>query len=381
MGFWHTGKSDLEMYAGLDDFVYKPGPPVRYHCQSCSKIFNKLEELRQHRFEAHPTLQPSLFLHGLRLGSLTVKLHQKLKANDIFVTNAVKCLVNNKVVNVQDLGVVLANFENNWVDVILQNGSNTINYKLDFQIASNKDLIGVEEEFLKMARNRTLDDNSMSRFISDCRGAYPTAMAYCDGICQYLYALRLKEGSDKGSDVFNAYTKQFNQANATLAGFNRQLAKSFRALIAFNFNHFEEAEILATEGPLKQAAGVLAGLLQGKAWALKEAFSPELENTAEKLLTDQNTLDILFYTSQGLLTLINDIANLNAQLESTNHYDKFKYNLIRTEALVAKACSQSLKDAKRLARQMTGADLTASWANKLIQRIESKEKNDKQQKK
>lgn len=74
MAFWHTGKSDQEMYVGLDDFVYKPEQPVRYLCQSCSQIFNELEKLRQHRFEAHPTKPSILFLHDMRLGSLKVKL-------------------------------------------------------------------------------------------------------------------------------------------------------------------------------------------------------------------------------------------------------------------------------------------------------------------
>jgi hypothetical protein len=87
-----------------------------------------------------------------------------------------------------------------------------------------------------------------------------------------------------------------------LASFERALARSVRALVAFHFNHLHDAERLASAGTLK-AAGAFAALLEGMPWRFDGTVSKEISSAVEDLLTDQDTLQILAHTSRVLLHL------------------------------------------------------------------------------
>ena len=82
MGFWHTGYAEFHQPSGLGD-VYLPSPPVRYQCEHCTKHFGDMAQLRQHRFEQHPSRQPLLMLKGCAVGALTTVVRSAVTPDDV----------------------------------------------------------------------------------------------------------------------------------------------------------------------------------------------------------------------------------------------------------------------------------------------------------
>lgn len=370
MGFWHTGYAEFHESSGLDGFVYSPPPPARYVCEHCSASFAELEELRRHRFESHPLRQPALWLRGRAVGALPCVLFSALQPGDVFVEDTDACTLNGQAVEVHGLDSKLVRMSREFVELELSNSSAVTRCVLDFRIVKEEHLSAVEDAFLRMARDRALTLDSLSRFIQDCR-AYQDAMPYCDGICHYLYGVMAKEKSADSGLRHRQYVERFLKASEELAGFDRPLARSIRALVAFHFNHFEDAELLApVGGVLHQAAGAFAGLLQGLPWHYEAAFSPSTSCVVENLLTDQETLQVLNDASHGLIGLKDISDELQNHLQrAADGYDKLKRVLLFSEALAEKEDSASHAAARKFAREMAGKPDTRAWADAMLQRL------------
>lgn len=370
MGFWHTGYAEFHESSGLEGYVYSPPPPVRYVCEHCSAHFAELQELRRHRFESHPLRQPVLLLRGRAVGALPMTVLSALRPDDVVVDDATRCVVNGSPVAPEALGACLAPMSREFVQVELANGGAVTHCVLDFRIADEAHLAGVEAAFLSMARDRALSIDAVSRFIQDCRG-FASAMPYCDGICHYLYGVMAKEKSPDSGLRQGQYIDRFVRASDELAGFDRRLARSVRALVAFHFNHFDEAELLAPEGGLRHASGAFAGLLQGLPWHYEAAFSPAPGNAVEDLLTDQDTLQVLSDASHGLVELKDRAEALQEHLRRASAgYDRLKRVLLASEALAAREDETSAAAARRLAREMAAQHDTRAWAEAMLERLQ-----------
>lgn len=370
MGFWHTGYAEFHEPTGLGEYVYLPPPPVRYVCEHCAQSFTELEALRKHRFEQHPVRQPALLLRGKPVGALPQLLMTPLHAADVLVEDASRCLLNDQPVELTHLGQRLAVLRQEYVQVELRNEGAATRCVLDFRVAEEAHLAGVETAFLRLARERVLNLQAVSRFNDDCR-AFASAMPYCDGISHYLYGVMTKERSPDSGLRHEEYVQRFLRSSEELSGFDRPLARSVRALVAFHFNHFSDAEYLAPEGALRHAAGAFAGLLQGLPWHFDEAFSPEPGNAVEDLLTDQDTLQILADASHGLVGLKARADELLAHLRraSVGGYDHMKRMLLACEALAARDDPDSHAEARRLARELAGKTDTSAWAKALLEQL------------
>jgi hypothetical protein len=369
MGFWHTGYAEFHESAGLEGFSYTPSAPVLYACAHCSQSFSELEDLRRHRFERHPVRQPILLLRGQAVGALPLKLLMPLSDVDVVVEDASTCTVNGRAVEPSAIGKHLALMTREFVDVELVNeGAKTL-CRLDFRIAEVAHLAGVEAAFLSMARAGVLSINAISRFIQDC-SEFGTAMPYCDGICKYLYGVMAKEqAADSGLQV-NQYVEQYMRASDELSGINRPLARCIRAVVAFHFNQFEEAESLAPDSALRHASGAFAGLLHGLPWHFETAFSPAIGDAVESLLTDQDTLEILAYASCGLLEFKERADELAAAARrAPAGYDRLKRMLLAGEALAARDEEGCRTAARRLARELVANPATNGWAEAMLEKL------------
>ena len=162
MGFWHTGYAEFHEPSGLEEYVYSPPPPVRYVCEHCSESFAELEGLRRHRFEQHPVRQPALWLRGRAAGAL-------LQPADVVVEDAARCLLNGSPVPLEAVGERLAAMSREFVELQLVSAGATTRCVLDFRIADESHLAGVEAAFLRVARDHVLSIDALSRFIQDCR--------------------------------------------------------------------------------------------------------------------------------------------------------------------------------------------------------------------
>ena len=371
MGFWHTGYAEFHESTGLDGYVYAPSPRVRYACEHCGEYFDELEDLRRHRLERHPLRQPALLVRGRSVGALPLTVLSPLRAGDVVVEDATRCTVNGHVVALTALGSLLAPMSREFVEVELANGGAITRCVLDFRISDESHVMGVEVAFLRLARERVLNIDAVSRFTQDCR-VFGSAMPYCDGICHYLYGVMAKEHTPDSGLRVNQYVERYLRSSDELAGYDRPLARSIRALIAFHFNRFDEAESLAPEGALRHAAGAFAALLLGLPWHFEAVFSPTPGSAVEDLLTDQDTIQILRDASRGLLELKSRASELQAHLRrAAAGYDHLKRVLLASEALAAGEDATSHTAARRLARQMAAQPDTRAWAEAMLERLQT----------
>ncbi|QDZ26592.1 hypothetical protein [Noviherbaspirillum sp. UKPF54] len=371
MGFWHTGYEEFHEPTGLGDYVYSPPSPTRYACEYCSRSYAELETLRRHRFEKHPQRQPMLMIRGMAVGGLPLKILTALHADDVFVDDVQHCVVAGVAVTIGDVGPLLASMRREFVEVELRNGRVVSRHVLDFRIAAEEHLAGVETAFLRMARERDLTLDAVSRFIQDCR-SYPSAMPYCDGICHYLYGVMAKERSPDSGLHASQYVDRYNRARDELNGIERPLARSIRALIAFHFNQFDEANVLAPEGCLRYAASAYANLLFGMPWHNVSTAAAQSGSAVEDLLTDQETLHILADASHGLVELKAITEQLQARLKrATMGYDYLKRALLTAEALAARGDEPSHIAARHLARGLAAQTATRAWGEAMLQRLKT----------
>jgi hypothetical protein len=370
MGFWHTGYAEFHEPAGIGDYDYSPPLPVRFTCEHCSWSSLELEELRKHRFEQHPVRQPALLLRGRPLGASREVLMRPVAPSDVLVEDATSCLLNGKSLDLPHLGQQLAAMRHEYVEVELRNHGANIICRLDFQVADEAHLAGVETAFLQLARDRVLNIESVARFNDHCR-AFASAMPYCNGISNYLYGVIARECSPESWLKHDEYIPRFLKSSEELSGFDRPLARSVRALVAFHFNQFDDAESLAHEGALRHAAGAFAGLLKCLPWHFNEGFSPAPGSVVEDLLTDQGTLQILADASHGLVVLKARAEALLTQLRRARPggYDHTKRMLLTCEALAAREDLDMRVKARGLARELAGTTDTKDWAEAMLKRL------------
>lgn len=369
MGFWHTGYIEFHESTGLGDHSVGPPRLVRYACEHCAHNFAELEVLRRHRFEAHPLHQPVLLLRGRPVGEVPVQLMTPLLAADVVLEDTTRCKLNGQAVEPASLGAQLATMRREYVELELANDGLTMHRVLDFRVATEADLVGVEAAFARMVDEHSLNIDAVSRFIKECR-TFASAMPYCDGICHYLYGVMAKERSPESGLRPEQYSERYQRAAEELAAFERALARSIRALVAFHFNHFRDAEGLASEGALKRTAGAFAVLLQGMPWPLIEAYPAENGGAVEDLLTDQDVLQILDDAGRGVLYLKAHAEDLLSQVKRmSTGYDRLKRQLLAGEALAAHVDDALRAEARKLARELTGQDAAGPWAQALLKRM------------
>ena len=95
MGFWHTGYMEFHEPLGLGGAVFKPAPP-RFPCIHCGKIYASLDEVRNHRFEAHPLHRPVMFLQGRELGTHPVRITRRISAADVQIADCDRVFLNSQ---------------------------------------------------------------------------------------------------------------------------------------------------------------------------------------------------------------------------------------------------------------------------------------------
>lgn len=364
MGFWHTGYMEFHEPTG-SDWVYLP-TPIRFPCQLCNAKFSSMDELRRHRFENHKFSRPLMFVQGIELGATPLQVTRPLSPTDILTDRVTIVTVNGEVTPLSKLPQILSDTTNDRVTVVLANEGTSSTFELLVRIAKEEHLTGVETAFLKMAKSRSLTIRSIESFIADCE-SFETASLYCDGLCHYLYGVLAKERARDSALAFDEYPTRFTRAADELATYERSLAQIIRALVSFNFNHFEDAHSQAPVGRLQHAAVLFSGLLEGFPWQHEfERRDAEL-NLLTDLLTDHETLKILKWTELGAKELVNCIDDLQGQLKrDIPGYDKFKIQILIAEALAFKG---DVVGARRTAREFMSNQRTQAWAEALVARL------------
>lgn len=340
MGFWHTGYMEFHELTGLPRCDYVPSRP-RFACELCEAYFEDLKALRQHKFESHRIQQPALYIHGKSVGSVRAILLTPLCKEDVAIINSEYCTANGKQISLDSLVSFLVEQTNRFVTFELHNHGATSRFNLDFRVASDNDLTGVEQAFLGMVGRKSLSPFEVSSFNSTCRD-FPSALQYCDGIAQFLYGMLAKEGHPDCSVDYSKYIEKFYRASEALKVINRPLSRAIRAVIAFHLNQFEEAESLAPCGDLRVGAGIFSSLIQGfplprkqQTLGTNDANQPETPRIFDNMLSDVSTQNLINWTLLGSELLTSKTDELLQQLESgnVNDYDRLKLIILVCETL------------------------------------------------
>ncbi|MBI3147695.1 MAG: hypothetical protein HYZ17_04205 [Betaproteobacteria bacterium] len=370
MGFWHTGYLEFHDNAGLD-FAYRPQRLI-YHCQHCGQHFDSMDDLRRHRFQSHPYTCPLLFVRGIELGATPFRVTRSAQPSDFVVELCTIATFNGTPREPREIPKLLAEVSHDKVKVELGNDGPPAVFELVFQIADEMHLKGVEASFLQFANRKLLTVRALEVFIQECR-AFNTADAYWGGICDYLYGVLAKERAPDSSLPYDEYRERFNRAADALLDYDRSLAHLVRSLVAFHFNHFEDAALFAPPGQLHMASMRFEAVLKGISW--DEAGTPARKpsNAPEDMLTDHETLRILRWTQLPLTELAAEAENIAALVKcDVPEFDRLKLNVLLAEAYAA---SRDAVHARKTARELIGNAKTAGWAERLIARLAGEEQN------
>lgn len=361
MGFWHTGYREFHEPAGLDP-KFKP-QPKRFPCAQCDELYSSPDELLDHRFEAHPLRRPTMFVRGRELGTEPVRITQPLSAADVRIAHCERVRFNGSEILVPCLSDRLTAISFDTCQVVLSKDGVDAEFKLDFRVASKKDLEGVEDQFKKIARGHRLDTHVVEEFIAGASG-FATAVGYYDGICAYLYGVLAKEQTGGSHLSYDAYVHKFSEAAKELATYDRPLAQTIGSLIAFHFNRFRDSACLSPES----RAGRVAARYSG--WIESAGSSSQYETGTDKLespVTDRETEKILRWASRPLSDLSGEtVAIENLLQRASAEYDRVKLHILLGELYAqSRDADQALRHAKVL-RNVSGF---RGWAEALIETL------------
>ena len=360
MGFWQTGYMEFHEPVGLDGFDCSPSSPT-YPCHHCDCVFGTADDLRRHRYEAHPLRRPPLYIRGIEVGSEPRRITQPLREEDVRAEGVTVAVVNGREMPVESLAAFLADMSSDICRVTLRNADVSTDFTLDFCIAEEDHLLGVEAEFQRLVRHARLDTRALEDFISHCR-PFTTATRYCGGICSYLYGVLAKEESPDSSLRPDSYISKFNGAAAELSAYDRPIAQQVCALIDFHFNHFSEAIRRAPQSRVARAAARFA-----EPPAHPKIPQHPASTTAiylEQMLTDWTTEQVIRWATRDTASLVPDIDDMQScRSRSNQEYDKVKLSFLLAEAFAAVG---HFAQATRLARSLRNITEFAPWAESLI---------------
>ncbi len=363
MGFWHTGYMDFHQPTGLGDNY--PPPKTVYRCQFCNQEFSAAEDLRTHRFESHPFSRPVLIIRGMELGNTPLRISRRLAPDE---TEALKCdraTLNGEPVSVKSLGGRLSNLKSGPSTVMLSNSGATAIFELQVSVASEADILGVEDSFLRVARCGRLDKRSIEDFISTAR-AFPSASDYYDGICQYFYGVLAKERTGDSSLPYDIYRDKFNIAADQLRDYQRPLANVIGALIDFHFNHFPEAKALFPHFRVGVAGQRFNTWITGETATEQAITTATFDDQLEKLVTDIHTERLVQWTVSNSALILRDAEYIDDLIRN----DFPEFDRTKAHILLAESYAENGDHAKARphALELRNNHSLYGWAEKILSR-------------
>ena len=365
MGFWHTGYMEFHEAVGLGD--WRPTPPV-YRCVHCDAAFSSPDDLRDHRFHAHPLRRPLLLIRGQEIGTHPLRITSTLKASDVRIEECDRAWLNGAEISVARVPSRLARTSSDVVRLVLQKVGVDAVFELDFRVASTSDLEGVEHQFRRTALGRKLDRRAVEEFIS-AAARFRSAIGYCDGICTYLYGVLSKERGGASSLPYEAYAGKFSKAAEELAVYDRPLAHTIGGLVAFHFNHFRDAAGLATDASRvgSVSARYAAWLERTRTMLTSLPVVVARADPIETLVTDWETEQILRQASRPLAAL----ASTTGELEAFLNRDVAEFDRVKVRMLLAEVYSADgdIERSLKHARTLRNLPALERWSENLIEAL------------
>lgn len=365
MGFWHTGYMEFHEPVGFD-VSFTPSPP-RFPCAHCGATYDSQDELRKHRFEAHPLHRPVMFLNGREAGNQPLRITRRLSPADVRIGECDRAVLNGSELPVSGLPRALAKISADVCRILLSKSGVIAEFELDICVASEKDLAGVEKQFQKIALGRRLDTRAVDEFIS-ASSSFNSAIRYCDGICAYLYGILAKERASDSSLPYEAYSSKFGKAAEELAAYDRPLARTIASLVEFHFNHFRESACQSPRSRVGTVADRYAAWMETRSQVtvpLTGADGPV--NYLESLVTDWETEQIIRWGIRPLSDLIKHAADIESFVNrDLTEFDKVKLHVLLGELYAACGYQRRALEHAKALRNVASLE---TWAEALIRAL------------
>lgn len=360
MGFWHTGYIEFHEPVGLGEPA-EPRPRL-FQCKDCDEIYQTFEGLRQHRFESHPLRRPVLFLNGRELGAHPVRITRLLTEQDVLMDNCDQVFLNGKEISICNTYQELSRIRSDVCKLKLKKAGVIAEFTLEFCLAEEDDLKGVETQFEKMARGYKLDPRAVEDFISATE-EFETAVSYTNGICEYLYGVLAKEKAPETTLPYAEYESKFNMAAESLSVYDRPLARTIGGLIGFHFNHFEETIRLAGETRVGKVARKYSAWLRGET---DEIVLNLTHGQAEALVTDWGTERILRWSCMPDDCQVKHLDEIRSVLKpEIGEYDMVKIHILLGEIYWKLGDTDLALGHARMLRNMPAS---RKWAESMIRK-------------
>jgi len=328
MGFWHTGYLEHHEVTGLGDYSPRLLPPT-FTCKDCGEIYLSEDELHKHRFESHPSRRPTFFVRGRELGAAPIRITRPLAEDDMSI-DCDRAFVNGEEFPIDAARQRIAMNSTDVCRVKLYKGNIPEEFELNFCIASEQDMRGVEMQFNKMVYKKHLDGRVVDAFI-DATKEYVSAVGYCDGVCSYLYGVMAKERCSDSGLPHEKYVDKYNEAAKKLADYERPLAVAIRSVIGFHFNHFNESLILTSQGNIGRAASMYANWLKLPAPKISNGYDAHYDKI-ENAIMDFRTQQIICWVLRPADRIRECVAEVEAFLkQGIEQYDSVKARMLLSE--------------------------------------------------
>jgi hypothetical protein len=364
VGFWHTGYLEFHEEPGLGPFGFNPSPPS-YDCSKCVLKFDSQADLRKHLFESHPLTKPLFLIRGVELGLHPLRITRSLETDEISIDNCTSALLNGDRLELKSLVRELTSIRRDVCKIVLMNEETSSEHEIDFHIATEDDLRGVEERFQELANLRCLSHERIEFFI-EATDVFGSARSYCDGICNYFYGVLAKERHPDSSLEYAEYVNKFQSAAETLGTYDRPLSRLFRSVIAFHFNDFELALQLGSNSRVSQAAARYRNWLTRPRSPENPETLPRRVEATDRWITDRETDAILAWSVQPDLSLVNEAKNIRHLLDGPiSDYDHGKLHVLLSE--ISDLTGDSEKSIE-YAKKLVHVPPWEAWADKQTSR-------------
>ena len=256
----------------------------------------------------------------------------QLEAADIVLERCERVLLNGREIPVMQLGEELARRSWEICHLVVCGDETQAEFTMEFRIASEEDLAGVEDEFARIAGTKRLDVRTVEDLITATRG-FTTARGYSDAICTYLQGVLVKERIVGSPLPYARYNEKYTESVENLNWYDRPLARGIVSVIEFHHNHFREAALKGRGSRTGKAAGRFLRLREARGGdTTKAGHGAAGGNGLDSWVSDEETEQIVFWTLQPMERVIQETEKMEAFLRrDIADYDRVKVAILLAE--------------------------------------------------
>lgn len=376
MGFWHTGYLDhMDAYVGD---IFAPTrevvvPPPVFPCPLCHRKFDQADLLDDHLFDGHRSNRPILMLHGRECGRSRIAVVSETAPADWVFHNCHEILVNGSRVPLVDAASRMASTAAGVFEVRLIGERTEQQFEFSFEIADPAELEAVDQKLDDIVMGRSLSIGVIEAFL-DVTARFRTVGSYSAAIGNYLFGVLGREQSPE-SGLVNVddegrprYMSRFDDAVETLRHVRRPPAEAICGLVAFQYNHFAEAQMRTASPRVAQVAGRLGALFDGNE---PSGLAPPRDDRSsmDYTLSDAVTEAVLEWSCVPLDgSAATAVREMESAIDELMPADQLKLHVVAAEHHLAAGAEGAAEPHLRAVRHNHAAEAwVASFRNRMEQ--------------